>query len=293
MNLSKDEAIRFMAEVLGIVDLKNLKEDRLSFLNELIRAIHRLVPFQNVTLLRQTEEKRHRPTVDEIKSAMMSGFGGLCYTVGVFTTYLLRALGYETDLVTASIHKHPDNHVIAIVHNLTGSGSKHLVDAWSGWPTFEAIPLNFVDESPIYQHSFLEIKFVNKGDTILRYHRKGDKYDKRELNALEEWSMVEEVDLTPRELSYFDHSMSELFTKPGLRSPFLVSFRVVEYQGKDMKLVAVKNLDLFLENDSHEVEVRRLQSRDEMISVMKRYFSQFTVEDVTRAMDTLHYWDNI
>ena len=259
MNLSKDEAIRFMAEVLGIVDLKNRKEDRLSFLNELIRAIHRSVPFQNITLLQQTEEGRHRPTLDEIKSAMMSGFGGLCYTVGVFTTYLLRALGYETDLVAASIHKHPDNHVIAIVHNLTGSGSKHLVDAWTGWPTFEAIPLDFIEESPIYHYSFLEFKFVKEGDTISRFHRKGDKYsrsDVNELNAIEEWRLICEVDLTPREVSYFDHSMSELLTKPGVRSPFLVSFRAVVYQGKDMKLVAVKNLDLLLENDSHEVEVR-------------------------------------
>ena len=290
MNISKDEAICFVNKILGILDLKNLREDRMKFLNELILATHRSVAFQNVTLLSWNEKERRRPTLEEIKSSMMNGLGGLCYTVGVFMVYLLRALDYKTDLVAASIHKYPDNHIVAIVRDLTYPGSKHLVDAWTGWPTFEAFPLDFAEESPIYHHSFLEFKFVKKGDTILRFHRKGHKYDKREM--VDEWSMVYEVNLTPREVSYFDHSMSEICTKPGVGTPFLVQYRAVTYS-KDMRLVAFKNRDFFLEKKNGELDVRELQSREEMMSLMGKHFPRLATEYVSKAMDAVHLWDNM
>ena len=118
MNLSKEEAVQFVTEILGISVPSNLEEDRVTFLNMLIKATHSTVPFQNIMLLGQAEADRHKPTLKETKSAMMGGFGGCCYTIGVFMTYLFQALGYEAHLSAGSINNHLDNHIIAIVEIL-------------------------------------------------------------------------------------------------------------------------------------------------------------------------------
>ena len=287
MNLSKEEAVWFISEILGITIPKNLEDNRLAFLNELVKAIHSLVPFQSITLLGQAEATRHKPTLEEIKTAMMGGLGGLCYTIGVFTTFLLRVLGYKAHLSAGSIHDHPDNHVIVIVQDLTTPGSKHLVDAWCGWPTCEAIPLDFEEESPVYHCSFLEFKFIREHDYFVRFHR-NDRYAQAKPSAVE-WRKVCKFDSIPRDLSHFDQSMTDVYTIPGARSPFLVSFRAVIYN--DLKLVAIKDTTLLLENDCHEVEARKLQSREELIETVKRYFPKFTAEDVTNAADYLHLLD--
>ena len=290
MNLSKEEAVQFVTEILGISVPSNLEEDRVTFLNMLIKATHSSVPWQNITLLGEAEADRHKPTLKEIKEAMMCGFGGLCYSIGVFMTYLLQALGYEAYFSTGSVRNHPDNHIIAIVENLTSPGSKHLVDAWCGWPTFEAIPLDFDVESTIYSHSFLEFKFIRKGDTYLRLHR-GDLYTQALLpgdsSVPAEWRKVYEFDLTPRELSHFDQSMSDIYTLPSSAvSPFLLSFCAIIFN--NLKLVVIKDTTLIIEKDNHEMEFTKFSSREEMISTMKTYFPQITVEDITKALNTLH-----
>ncbi len=288
MHLSKEEAVYFVTEVLGISSpLCKLGEDRMLFLNELIKAFYCTIPFQNITLLCQSEADRHVPAWEESKAAVMSGRGGLCYTVGVFMMCLLEALGYETYLPASGIF-FPNNHITTIVQNLTYPGSKHLVDTLSGYPTFEAIPLDFDKESPIYNHSFLEYKFVREGNTILRFHRKGENRPTRPGREyiVDGWRRVCEIDLVPRDLSYFDQPMSDVYTKPGVNSPFLVSFRAVVY--RELRLVAIKDTTLMLENEKHEVEVTKLSSRDEMISTTSKYFPQFSVEEVTEAIDCLH-----
>ena len=291
MHLSKEEAVQFVTEVLGISSpMRKLGEDRTLFLNELIKAFHRSVPFQNITLLCQSEPDRHVPTWEEIKAALMGGFGGLCYSMGTFMRCLLEALGYETYFPASSIF-FPNNHITTIVQNLTRPGSKHLVDVACGYPTFQAIPLDFEKESPIYYHSFLEFKFLREGNTILRFHRKGEvegTIPGRE-HVVDGWRRICEVNLTPRDLSYFDQPMTDVYTVPGAHSPFLVSFRAVVF--RELKMIAIKDTTLLFENDNHELEATELSSREEMIKTVCKYFPQFTVDEVTKGMDMLHLWN--
>ena len=292
MHLSKEEAVQFITKVLGISSpLKKLEEDRTLFLNDLIKAFYCSVLFQNITLLSKPEANRHVPTWEEVKAAVMGGRGGLCYPLSVFMTYLLEALGYEVYFPASSIFW-SNNHMTTIVQNLSFPGSKHLVDV-TGFPTFEAVPLDFEKESPVYSYSFLEFKFVKEGNKILRFHRKSDKLPfipasipGREY-IVDEWRRVCEVEyMVPRELSFFEQPMTDVYTKPGVNSPFLVSFRAVVY--RDLKLIAIKDTTLLLENDKHELEVTKVSSREEMVRITSKYFPQFTVEEVTKAMDTLH-----
>ena len=162
-----------------------------------------------------------------------------------------------------------------------------MVDAWSGWPTFEAIPLNFQDESPIYNFSFVKFKFIRKGTLIQRYHWKGESHDEISEQHLNEWRKTCEFDVAiPREIPFFEEPMSRVYKQPGDLSPFLVSFRAVMY--KDLKLIAIRDDALLLEKDGHEVETTKLQSRKEVCEAVTKYFPQFTAEDVMKALDSVH-----
>ena len=168
MTLSEDEAHKFIADVLQLSSDSRgkLSSDRVKFLDDLVKAYHSTIPFQNITLLSTPVEERHVPTWNDIKESVMGGYGGLCYTVSGFMKVLLTSLGYDAHFASAAFFfGYPDNHVTVIVNNLTASGSLHLVDM-SGYPTFEAIPLNFVKESPVYHHSFLRYKFVRHGSNV-------------------------------------------------------------------------------------------------------------------------------
>ena len=54
---------------------------------------------------------------------------------------------------------------------------------------------------------------------------------------------------------------------------------------KDLKLIAIKNDLLMLENDEQKLVVTKMQSREEMVTTVKKYFSTFTVKEITKPME--------
>ena len=292
--LSQDEAFRFIVDVLKFDDRharEKLKWRRLLFLEELIQAYQAKIPFHNVNLLNLSPEQRHVPTWEEIKADMMQERGGLCYTLSVFMKFLLDALEFKTAFLAGAVRVSTDNHIATVVFDLTENGSRHLVDP-TAYPTFVAIPLDFEVESPIYEHSFLQYKFVKKDDIVYRLHRRRVSSSTNSscgavLNQLpdDQWIQVCELNLTPRELSYFQPFMHTVFTVPGKNSPFLVNFRVVLFA--DLKLVAFKNNILLLEKEDHSLEEVAMASREEMIETVLKYFPQFTEAKVAKAVDFL------
>lgn len=77
LKLSRTEAVRFVEGRLGMkmADLE-LAETRSSFLNELIVAFHRHLPFQTISNMAIAPEDRDVPTWEQIKEDMYSGRGG-------------------------------------------------------------------------------------------------------------------------------------------------------------------------------------------------------------------------
>ena len=291
MSWNKAEGIQFAAEILGISSpLKKLEEDRVHFLNEVIKAVHSNLPFQSVSI-NQREDDRHLPTLDEIKTAALNRQGGLCYSLVVMTVKLLSTFGYDAHFIGADVNGSLNNHVAGIVLNLTHPGSKHLVEI-NGWPTFEAVPLDFKKESPVYGQSFLQFKFVREGSAIVRYHLKtnhcpmasDDLYNDRDV-----WRKICAFDITPKDLSYFGEPMTTVHTKPGENAPFLTSFRAVVY--KDLKLIAVKDKTLMIENDNHELVATPITNCQEMVETVIKYFPQFTSYCVEKAVGTIHMFD--
>lgn len=77
MTLSRTEAVGFVEGRLEMkmADLESV-EKRSSFLNELIVAFHRHLPFQTISNMAIVPENRDVPTWEQIKDDMYSGRGG-------------------------------------------------------------------------------------------------------------------------------------------------------------------------------------------------------------------------
>ena len=282
--MQQQEAVNFVEDVLKLSSpLSKLRENKTLFLNEIIKAFLS-VPFQNIHLLCEPEAERHVPTWEEAKDSVMRGHGGICYSQCLFMKYLLEALGYDVYFAACNVFGFTGNHITTIVRDLSSPGSRHIVDN-SAFPTFEAIPLDFEVESPIYHHSYLEYKFLKKGGQILRMHRKGEHTPTIPGHEciIDGWRRIFDFELTPRDLSHVEHTMRVVYTEPGQNSPFLKTFHAVVY--KDLKLIAIKDDLLMLENDEQKLVVTKMQTREEMVSTVKQYFPMFTVNEITKAIE--------
>ncbi|KAK7487271.1 hypothetical protein BaRGS_00021499 [Batillaria attramentaria] len=88
---TKKEAVAFLADKWGVKRVEErLLTDRKNLIDEIVVLVHINVNFQTVTLLAVPPSERRRPTVAEIKRDGMSGVGGNCYCVNVFTWGLLK-----------------------------------------------------------------------------------------------------------------------------------------------------------------------------------------------------------
>lgn len=206
-----------------------------------------------------------RPSLEEIKDDVLSGRGGLCYTRNVFMMHLLLCLGYEVSFLAASIRRSVTNHILILISNLRKIGDRHLVDVGMSRPGFRPVPLDFRQESPVYKQSFEEFKFKYRGDGKLVQCYK--------VFFSREWEEFCVIDLTPRDLAYFDECMEEVYGNPQTDSIiFHNSFRASAFSGPGMKFVCIRDHSFFVENESHVLEETKLSSVEEVLKKVDEHF---------------------
>ena len=261
--LSTTEALSFVTGVLGVwCPSERPRSDPFTLLHKIIKAFHGKIPFQSLSLLAvPPKERLSAPSMDEIKRSVTSGLGGLCYTLNTFMKFLLEALGYEVYHVVSSIGQ-PDNHILSVVQNVRKPGDKFLVDVGTGYPTFEPIPLDFADESPVYKHSFLVFKFSWMEGMLVRCHH-------TKQTDLDGWRKVCIIDPTPRELAYFQEPMDIVYSDPS-RTPFHTSLRVVSFPNG--KAVCIRDSCLLVENDCQKMVEEPLADRREILAKVNDLF---------------------
>ncbi|XP_006811359.1 uncharacterized protein LOC102809316 [Saccoglossus kowalevskii] len=286
---TKEEATEFITDKLKIKEpLRQFDKNRLVLLNNIIRAVMYQVPFQNITLLCLPEKDRKAPTMDEIKRDGISLVGGLCIVNNAILKNVLEAIGFDIEYVSATIID-PDSHVLCIASNVLHEGDKYLVDVGCGYPTFEAIPLDFNDESPIYEFSFMKFKLVRNQGVIERQHLRQSKnllrldsysvYDQFETR----WVKFYEFSVTPVEYCQFDSTMNLIYTVPDA-SPFLISIVLVSF--KNGKCTVVRdNLHLEEGDDNKLHEVERLESNESIISCISKICPQLSELDIKNAVE--------
>ena len=283
--LSLEEAENFAVEVLKVpYSAERVKNDSISLLNELIRAFHATIPFQDLILISTPLKERRIPTIEQVKEDVLSGRGGLCYTLNTFMKYFLEALGYGAHHVASTVVKGYDH----IMTRVDLTGDKFIVDVGCGYPTFEAVPVNFEKESPFYKHSFVEYKFVKikegaGGNVLGRRHRstKHENESKRKTGEDGCWQFYQ-VDLTPRSLDFFIESMTTVYTIPG-DNTFHNSLRMVVFPVNGM--YGFNDKSQLVENDSGKLDSKELTS-DEVIQAVATRFPMLT-EAVKSAVANL------
>ena len=274
---------------------ERLKNERKCLVDEIIQIIHEKVLFQSITILSSSNRNRKPLLYDEIKKRCVSGVGGLCYDLATFTWSLFRALGLSVQMLSATVTgalTEPNNHTIVCIYGLENVSDVHLVECGSGFATLRSISLKFCDESPIYNDSFLEYKYIRHNGKILRMHGKGDLL-KRNSPPIEDLDFIQ----GPwRRFYFFDPDQKPCdFNKPpedayravvaGL-SPFTSSPRAVCFPKK--RAVAIANDKLMIENEAGELVTTILTSDEEILKAYEVHFPQLKQDDVRLALAEWH-----
>ncbi|XP_047488021.1 uncharacterized protein LOC125038547 [Penaeus chinensis] len=89
-NLTREEAKGFIRNILCEEIPTSLD---LLWINKIIQAFHRRIPYQNVTLLSQSAEYRVPSWRDICKDIIKDGKGGLCLSLNIALAAVLRAFG--------------------------------------------------------------------------------------------------------------------------------------------------------------------------------------------------------
>lgn len=285
------EFSRFLRDVLKLEEPEKEKEKcSWELLNKVIHAMYNTLPFQCLTLMAKPLEERHRPTDDEIKSAMFQGLGGLCYTLNLFTYHLLKYLGYDVHLNTSLVPDATtttDNHLVVLLKNLRKDGDIHLVDAGCGHPTFQAISLDFETESPMFQESFLRYKFVKHGCKIRRLHDPASNplipgNMCSEAKSDDYFELFYEFEIKPTaDIDDVKPYMDIVYTDPDY-TPFHKSLRAMKY--KNDRLILICNSKLALETENGEITVTTIGSDEELEKAYRTYFPEFDEFTVRNAI---------
>ena len=228
-----------------------------------------------------------RPSPEEIKRDALAGKGGLCYTINVFMKWLLEALGYDVYCVCGKVGDGV-GHLAIIVNNVVKRGDRFIFDAGMGYPTFELTPLDFETETEIYSHSFLKYKFMWEGELVVRCHqRKAKSSDPLDLpgNMDNDWKKVMHIDLTPRELGFFDDLVNVIYTDVECKiTPLNNSLRIVGYNEHTFKPVILKDAALLIEGDSSSLKEVKVNSSEEMLKIIEEHYPSLKSDGILALM---------
>lgn len=276
--MTREQAEDYIHGTLGI------SRDHLSYplslksVNVILKGLNQHAPFQTITLMSSNSKA---PTLQEIFQDVIDGKGGVCYGNNVFLKYLFEALGVETYFVPSCVlHGHPDNHIGVVAVDLTSPGSEHLLEAACGYPTYEAVALDFDHESPIYKSGFLTFKFIRDGPHLERLHKNV---------SSNEWTHFAQFLLEPKPLVYFDHAMKII-----REDTFMKMYRAVRCFDQHMEAVKGEIIvsdgkipDIrFIKLTESAVETRILTSDLEVIEEVHRLLPSHSVESIEKALKT-------
>ena len=291
IRLTKQEAYTFLKDILFISDPKSkMTEDPVAFLDLMLRKFHHHIPWNNIPNVACPPNERHVPTLAEMKKDVSCGIGGMCFTLNFFGLSLMRAVGYEADIVNTEVGPIVYGHPVLIAYNLAGPGSKHLIDFGSGGPQFSAISLDFEEFSPEYKESYLCYRFKREGDTIIRQHRA----DTDPMNApffkdytYDGWMNYYVAHPNkPVEIDVYNQSLVIPYTTTDC-NPCYLNF-VYSFTFPNGRYVSIKNTTLLVEDEEGRMHKSYLRSRDEIISSFARYFPHIPEKLLETALDDEH-----
>ncbi|XP_046397815.1 uncharacterized protein LOC124164512 [Ischnura elegans] len=300
MSITREEAIEFVRDKLGIEEVRNL-ELSLSLLNKISRALLSEVPFQNIFLYTTPPERRF-PSVEEVIHFGMTCHGGVCIHNNWFAAILLKALGFNLYTIAgryAAVWNTTDSHIMSVVRGLRDPEDPNctetlfLVDVGNGYPTPGAVPLHRLPhEFPLT--AGLEIRYDTIGDRFYRLHRAGDPVQDPHGQRFENgWVGKFSFTLEPKDPTSAKMELEKTFCLDP-PSPFMSYMRVFRWPKDQESVVALRGQELIFfgseNNDAQRGEMRKRScfvALDKLEENVLKYFPSVDRELLQKAMPVL------
>ncbi len=253
-------------------------QNALERLNILVHNFHLKYPFQNLTLLAKDIKADKVPTLEEVKQNGLNFKGGLCYTNNIFFCLFLKGLGFQAHHIVGNCN-HPNNHIAILVQNVVENADQYFIDVGCGYPTYQAIALNFMDESPVYQSGFLQYKFTNKGDGVYeRQNLRNFSKDGTIFENVPTWATYYDFPTIPQEIEDFRPGMPKHF------NGFLKKFRIQKFTDTSMSTLKEEGLDLVLLTLSREGRTtKKVIKPVKLVCTIQNMFPSFSKKDIDSA----------
>lgn len=272
-----DSALKLLQDSWGIKDIeKRLKADRKALLDQVVVGVQERVIFQTISVMACEPGRLKRPTFAEIKQNCLCAVGGVCYSINIFTWCLLRALGFSAKVCRAKVGLAKlSSHLVVLVNGILKPNDLFLIDCGCGYPTFQAVPLDFENESPVYQDSFIKYKYVRGDGMILRMQNSTPDTSTTEKIQRLFYSFVPQPNLLEETIhSEYASRIPEL---PLTQKPRAMYFP----RGK---AVIIMGNRLMIEKEEGRLETTVLDSNEEVVRAYGIHFPQLEEEWVRKAM---------
>ncbi|ESO93680.1 hypothetical protein LOTGIDRAFT_153132 [Lottia gigantea] len=268
-----EEVKDYLSNVLGLsnVDQFLTNPDKLEIVTTILRAHVQIQPFQNVsTFLSIDYVNRHRPTWGVIKSAMFRKEGGVCYHHHYLFYEMLNTLKFNVGVVKARYFG-VYTHLVILLRDLVKKGDVYLLEAGSGYPTFQPICLDFEKESPIFCESFVEYKYIKHEGLIIRVHKGDDKGEKticESKRMIDGWRELYGFSVEDDEVSTIRalDDMYEIVMTDKIITPFHDSLRWICFPNFRARIFVDKTV--MEENSEHKLVKKELKNTEEIVEAM-------------------------
>lgn len=288
ITLTTQEAFEFLSQKLKISrPAEKFASEPAPLLADICRSYLNHVPFQNITLLSQDKTSCHVPTGEEMKTDVLSGRGGLCFTLNCFLYALLKAVGYDVSMALAQVGTDEiASHVVVLIRNLVQVGSLHIVDVGFGYPHFEPVSLDFDKETPEFRQSFNTFKYSKEGELYQRLHKASSEAPPPGFIKKDGWVVMYTFQLTPATFGEMDYNASPIYCWPS-HSHFHQVLRLVKWF--DNNAIAIKGSTLLREDDKHKFQSTELGSTEEAKHAILEYFPLFGQDEILAALKNIEY----
>ena len=286
--MDREIAVNYICNKLKVQGIEQkFASQPLELLNEITYKLHYSLPFQNLRHVGGKEEDRIAPTVEENIKSLFNGYGGMCWENNSAVCVLLQAIGYQAELYLASVvlamSGEHGNHAVIVISDLLEKGDQFLVDVGFGAPFFEAVNLDFKDESEsqVITQSFKTYKFVKRGELYVCMHGKHEQEDDSDDKAEWVWSdafnfrlVKHTVEDIRRSIDNTEYSNPESFFNKGC----------VCCKWIDERYVCIRDHVFLKEDDSHKLQPHTLKSNEEFLKVCREYFPEIDQAVIQQAL---------
>ena len=294
--LSNEESLAYIRDGLGIKQPEEeMKRNRLEFLNKLLCAFYSAMPFQNVTHISKPLSERQVPPVAEIKQCLLSGVGGLCCTSNLSLFMMLQSIGFDVYLnftICFPEENDDDDHVILLIKDVKTEGDMYIVEGGCGHPVFQAISLDFGEESPLNHESYLRYKFIKFGEKIRFLIDRSILYLSHDTSSgvpkSGEFVPFYDFRINPtKDIEKIIMHMNAIYLDPE-HTPFHNSIRAIRFRNK--KLVLISNCKLVLEADDGKICITILTDDEAITAAFNEHFPEL---DESCVREALKNWRNL